>query len=824
MSAVPFPDGKGGKLFLHLPLPCVIEWGMHTTSVTFPGGRRRQSRFFTLAVAFVTVIGHSLFGQESRGAGMILNGGYEQGAQGWRTWARAAGTLTAGPSSDAHTGKSSLLLKHSGAEEWSLEPEIRIPVQVGQMFELECWVRLRGTGSATLCFSTWDAAGKPTSWTYGSRIAQEREGWQHLVSRIVVPAGVVQIQPRLIGYRPSQVWVDDYSLVTRGNVGDMRRPDLPTSLKVSNRFLEVTLDTREACFAIRDRRNQRSWLQKPFAPDLILKDARKKKGRLECLLLQTSSGLDLTASLWLEPNQAEAVMELKGSGELEGAIQFPHPFVSPPGHYLVVPMNEGISYPVEDASIPPMHLIAYGGHGISMAFYGVTDGSRGQMTILETPNDASIRIERLEGRLTVLPQWDPELGKFGYTRKARLVFFEKGGHVAMAKRYRAYAREIGLLKTLTEKRKENPNVDLLIGAVNTWCWDRDSVPIVREMQSAGIDRILWSNQQSEGNLRALNELGVLTSRYDIYQDVMAVTNFARLQWIHPDWTSNAWPNDIILDPWGQWIKGWGVETRDGGMIPCGVICDRQALPYARERIPADLATRPYRCRFIDTTTANPWNECYHPDHPMTRTESRKWKMELLRYVSADQKLVTGCETGHDAAVPFLHYFEGMLSLGPYRVPDAGRRMQEIWTTVPENVAKFQLGHAYRLPLWELVYHDCVVAQWYWGDYNNKLPALWDKRDLFNLLYGTPPMFMFHRRLWEQNKDRFVQSYRNTCPHIRKIGYEEMTDHRFLTSDRAVQQTVFRNGTQITVNFGSVPFRMPDGSQLLPLGFLAKDRR
>ena len=452
-----------------------------------------------------------------------------------------------------------------------------------------------------------------------------------------------------------------------------------------------------------------------------------------------------------------------------------------------------------------------------MAFYGLTDGARGQMTILETPDDASIRIERVEGRLAVVPEWEPQRGQFGYARKLRHVFFAQGGHVAMAKRYRAYARKIGLLKTLAEKRQANPNVDRLIGAVNVWCWDRDAVPLVKEMQSEGIDRILWSNRQTPQNIQTLNELGVLSSRYDIYQDVMASTNFPRLQWIHPDWTTNAWPQDIILDRRGRWLQGWGVESRDGSLIPCGVICDRQALPYARERIPAELATHPYRCRFIDTTTAAPWHECYHTNHPMTRSDSRKWKMDLLRYVSEDQHLVTGCETGHDSSAPFLHYFEGMLSLGPYRVPDAGRLMAEIWTNVPPDVAKFQLGHDYRLPLWELVYHDCVVAQWYWGDYNNKLPALWDKRDLFNVLYGTPPMFMFNRALWERNKARFVQSYRTVCPLVRNVGYQEMTDHRFLTRDRRVQQTVFANGVTVTVNFGATDFSMPDGTVLRALG-------
>lgn len=585
-------------------------------------------------------------------------------------------------------------------------------------------------------------------------------------------------------------------------------------------MLEVRFNTTDAICVVRDRRTSRAWTQKALASDCIVKSASiKGAGRLRCELFHGGLGLEVQAVLQLDADRPELVVELSARGPMPASLRFPHPFQGEPGDYLVIPMNEGIAYPVDDATIPPIHLIAYGGHGICMAFFGVTDGDCGQMSIIETPDDASIRVERVDGRLLIVPEWDAQRGEFGYVRRLRHVFFSRGGHVAMAKRYRAYAQQTGQFKTLAEKRQSNSDVDRLIGAVNVWCWDRNAVSLVRELQAAGIERILWSNQQSPDNVRALNDLGVLTSRYDIYQDVMAPTNFARLQWIHPDWTTNAWPQDILRDRRGNWVKGWAVEAKDGGMIPCGVICDRQALPYARERIPADLVTHPYRCRFIDTTTAAPWHECYDPNHPMTRTESRRWKMELLRYVCDENHLVTGCETGHDAAVPFVHYLEGMLSLGPYRVPDAGRRMSEIWIEVPEAVAKFQLGHDYRLPLWELVYHDCVVAQWYWGDYNNKLPALWDKRDLFNVLYGTPPMFMFNRRLWEENRTRFVQSYRNTCPHVRQVGYQEMTDHRFLTPDRNVQQTVFANGVRITVNFGSADHRLANGRVVPARGFL-----
>jgi len=389
----------------------------------------------------------------------------------------------------------------------------------------------------------------------------------------------------------------------------------------------------------------------------------------------------------------------------------------------------------------------------------------------------------------------------------------------MCKRYRAYAKRIGRFKTLAEKRRDNPNVDLLLGAVNVWCWDRNAPAIVRDMQAAGIKRILWSHRQPPDALRALNELpGVLTSRYDIVQDVMNPENFGALRGVHPDWTTDAWPNDLMLDTRGQWRRGWRVRAKDGSMIPCGVLCDRQAPPYLDRRIAAELATHPYRCRFIDTTTASPWRECYHPGHPMTRSDSRRSKMELLRLVSEKHKLVCGSETGHDAAVPYVHYFEGMMSLGPYRVPDAGRDMARILDEVPDRVATFQVGHRYRLPLWELVYHDCVVAQWYWGDYNNKLPALWDKRDLFNVLYGTPPMFMFRRPYWDEHKDRFVASYRTACPVARATACSEMTDHRFLTPARAVQQTVFAGGVTVTVNFGDKPHRLPDGTELAPLSY------
>lgn len=589
-------------------------------------------------------------------------------------------------------------------------------------------------------------------------------------------------------------------------------------LQISNSSLVISVNRSNAAISVLDCRTQRLWTQQPTNHDFRLTGFRAKAREIEVALRHETSGLLLEARIKIERETPEFTISLDAKGAMNNQIYYPYPFATKSGDRLVVPMNEGISFPVDDKSIDPIRLVAYGGHGICMAFWGVTDGQDGHEAIIETPDDAAIRIARLDEELVVAPEWDSQKGQFGYQRRLRFVFFQSGGHVAIAKRYRQYVREKGRLKTLAEKLRENPHVDQLVGAVNIWNWDADPLEMVKQMRSVGIERILWSRGAPAEELRALNDMNVLTSTYDIYQDVMDPGNYPKLGETNADWLPDAWPGEIIRQADGSWRHGWGVDGKDGKRYDCGVLCDSCALPYARARIPADLAKNPYHCRFIDTTTASPWRECYDIRHPMTRTESRKWKMELLQYVSHDCHMVTGSETGHDAAVPYVDYFEGMLSLGPYRIPEAGRDMLRIWTNPPERVVKFQMGQAYRLPLWELVYHDCVVAQWYWGDYNNKMPSLWDKRDLFNVLYGTPPMFMFDKNIWAAEQARFAQSYSNTCPVVRAAGYAEMIDHRILTRDRNVQQTVFANGVTITVNFGSELFTLPTGEALPPNGF------
>ncbi len=746
----------------------------------------------------------------------LVNGDFENALQGWtKAWSRTQGVKAARDEQVRHNGQAAVRIEHTNSQDWSLAQEKRFDVKPGEIYELSGWLRAQGEGEIMLSVTLYDAKKEALDWIYGGRDLRGASDWRLVQSRFVIPPDAAAILPRLTGHGSLTAWADDLALRRVGQIDMSQAEKLPAAISKRNRAIEATFHPADGTISLRDLRCGAAWSQRPEKRCYVLNAKATDQG-IVATLLEPASVSEIAISLQLDGDKPELVVELSGQGPMS-RLSYPHPVVSPAKSWLIMPVNEGIAYPVDDEALRPMRYHLYGGHGLCMAWYGVTDLNHGLMTLVETPDDAAVNVPRLDGRLHLAPEWEPQRGEFGSVRRLRYVAFDQGGYVAMAKRHRAHAQAQGLLKTLAQKRAENPNVDLLVGAVNVWAFGVDGTKLCPEMQSLGIQRILWSAGGKTEQLQKLNAMqDVLTSRYDIYQDCMDPANFPKLKHVHGDWTSDGWPKNIMLDAQGNWIRGWRVDGREGEPYWCGVLCDRLAPDYARRRIAAELKEKPYRCRFIDTTTASPWRECYASDHPLTRSESKRWKMELLDVVSREFKLVTGCETGHEASVPYLHYFEGMLSLGPYRVKDSGRRMADVVDEVPEQVAKFQTGHYYRLPLWELVYHDCTVAQWYWGDYNNKLPKLWDRRDLWNALYGTSPMFLFVRKVWEENRERFAKSYQTATPVARATGYSEMLSHAWLNEDHSVQQTRFANEVVVTVNFGDQAYRMADGATLAPM--------
>ena len=123
-----------------------------------------------------------------------------------------------------------------------------------------------------------------------------------LATRFVVPDGVSEIQPRLIGSGPATVWLDDFSIRTKTNVLAGRRGRLLEGLSLSNACLNVTFNAADGAFSVLDRRTSQLWSQQPFSADVTVLDAQvRSEDRLDVQLLHSGSGLQFRARIQLEP-------------------------------------------------------------------------------------------------------------------------------------------------------------------------------------------------------------------------------------------------------------------------------------------------------------------------------------------------------------------------------------------------------------------------------------------------------------------------------------------------------------------------------------------
>ncbi len=430
-------------------------------------------------------------------------------------------------------------IEYPGQLDWSFSQDRSVTVQAGDIFELSGWVQVTGRGQASLSVILYDQEGQSLSWDFGGRPLRNLPRGERITRRFVIPRRGARITARLMGSGPVQVQLDEVTLTKTGTVAALRSGALPPTLSIESPQLQVEFDTRDVILRVTDKRVDVRYTQLPL-DGLVVVGAQAAGRSLQLRLLKPDDVLQLNARITLDEQQAELVVELSGSGPMHQSVSFPAPFQTEPGQYLILPVNEGISYPVDDQSLPAMNYHLYGGHGLCMAFYGSTDLKRSVMSIVETPDDARVQLARHDSLLCLAPQWEPQKGEFGPPRRIRYCFLA-GDYVAMCKRYRQYAQQTGNFKTLAEKRAENPNVDRLLGAVNVWCWDRSGPDLCAELQQLGIERILWSRRSAPEEIRQMNEMGVLTSRYDIYQDVQDPANFPKLRSVHADWTTDAWP-------------------------------------------------------------------------------------------------------------------------------------------------------------------------------------------------------------------------------------------------------------------------------------------
>ena len=617
---------------------------------------------------------------------------------------------------------------------------------------------------------------------------------------------------------------------------------------IENDSLKVEFRKADAAFDVTDKSSGRVWrMMEGEGTSLEVSDVKASGREISFAARSRAPALDMRMRLALEGRELSVSISAPADAKIaETRLDWPYPFAGERGDRVLLTQGNGFAFPVEmtDLGTDKIDLSNYPGRDMEMGCWGqyaetlAPDGeilpAAGCLAIIETPENSGIRYTvRRNGFRQANVSWQHDRLAFGHDRRVRFVFGKKFGPMEMALRYREEMKRKGYWVSFAEKRRRYPHlaekIDLLIGAPNVWYWAEggDKAGVARRLKELGFENILmqFATRHDLGTwvtpeeIRAVAAVpGVIAGEYDIYKDFMDPANIPLIDCTRPHWPTNVWENgDYVTDSGGAVVRGWGVDRRDGkGRIGCAALCESRAWPYALDRIGRAVSEAPHSSRLIDVV-GGCLGECWNPAHPLNRRQSRDARSALFDNIQRRLGLLVGTEDGGEWCVPTCCYFEGTMSAPDHYRVDGGRYMWKVYDEVPDVVLR-GLDETTRVPFFEMVFHGCVVTYWYWCDYNNKFPSLWRKHDLFNALYGTPPMYLFTPDTFAGIQSRLAESRVVATSTAKLAGTSPMCGFRWLTPDRSVQQSRFENGVVCTVNFGDGPYKMSDGRILPPEGF------
>jgi hypothetical protein len=124
---------------------------------------------------------------------------------------------------------------------------------------------------------------------------------------------------------------------------------------------------------------------------------------------------------------------------------------------------------------------------------------------------------------------------------------------------------------------------------------------------------------------------------------------------------------------------------------------------------------------------------------------------------------------------------------------------------PADFAKAVYDPGYRLPLYQVVFHDSLVSTDRWEMSLVKFSNLVQVRTLLQLLYNVPSLWSLDQKTIHEHGERIKALNAFFAPLHRLIGDKPLTGFEWLTANRMVQRTQFGNEIELTANFGEQAF-------------------
>lgn len=391
-----------------------------------------------------------------------------------------------------------------------------------------------------------------------------------------------------------------------------------------------------------------------------------------------------------------------------------------------------------------------------------------------------------------------------------------------ARQYRRWLIQNGQFVSMREKIHRTPDAAKLLGAAHVYLWgDGASPQMLDALRSNGFDR-LWLGAPnwkelfgSPETIRKAKALGYLIGPYDSYDSVHSPE-------AKPDDTWETAQFDRKLYDEGA-IQLWNGKKKTGFQGKGLYVNETAAWPYVQARVTRLMKAWDVNSWFIDCDAAGEFFDDYSPSHTANQEQEMQARLRRMTWIRDKYHLVIGSEGGVAYAASTIHFAHGALTplfgwgdpdlkdktspyyLGAY-YPDDEPSIFFKQAKLKPAYDRFFFDPRFRLPLYQTVFHDSVIATNHWTMPTLKFSDQVVNRSLVEALYDVPPLYHLNRREFARRLPWMKAQYAFFSPLHRRLAFQPLSSFDWLTPDHLVQRTVFGGETEIVVNFSPSSFR------------------
>ncbi|CAM3760162.1 glycoside hydrolase [Vibrio aquimaris] len=325
----------------------------------------------------------------------------------------------------------------------------------------------------------------------------------------------------------------------------------------------------------------------------------------------------------------------------------------------------------------------------------------------------------------------------------------------------------------------------------------------------GLDNWMPAFYQPQVVDRAKQE-GYLVATYDSY-------NTAIPRGLNDGWLTAQLPTPIreqcaIELMSGQKKKGF----RDNGYY----LNPNCQLDYVKQRVKDIIKFGRFNSLFIDVDATAMAREDYRDGS--SENDMLSAFNERMNWIATQNDIVLGSEDGNSLTTSGIAFAHGLETVGfgwtdkdmkynhqsPYFLgrwyPEQKPEFFFKSAKVKEPYKTLLFSPQFRIPLYQVVFHDEVINSHHWHSDSLKFSDVQTERDLISMLYNTPPMVHLTRDEANSPTSRrlkVLQHYQQGYQPIHEqLWDKQLIDFKWLDKFGQVQQTTFSDSSSITANF------------------------